>query len=416
MKSQWNERTVIHLFCLFCGIPLVGKSFILIPFFVFLYLMWNRRAWMFERCGNAFRTVPEFRYLALFLCGYGLFSLFSFLHMPGSIYTRMDGPLYVAVFWVLFFVGFFSGSWEENLSVGEKVKQFSLWIQVWGWIIAVNILLKTSKLPFLDMGIVGEINALSTFFLIMAPLSLLSFFSEGRPVFRGAGILSFCFFTWILFSRTTSDVRHVYWMLNILVLYFFHRSQSVRSIPLFLFLFLAVLMVIFSDKITPFLKSIDLFQLPFGASKVPFFQKILNTRDAIWQGSLRVFGEHYWRGVGPGNFHEYVTPHLLPLAKYFGRTPNFWQAHNIFLHIFVVTGIWGGLCFLFSALVQIRITTRLLLDERRWLVGLGVFIITLNTYLYGLFEPVVYNDSLLAILWGGLGYAVAFLSKANRSK
>lgn len=67
--------------------------------------------------------------------------------------------------------------------------------------------------------------------------------------------------------------------------------------------------------------------------------------------------------------------------------------------------------FPFSALVQVRIATRLLLDEEYWLLGMGVFIVTLNTYLYGLFEPVVYNDALLALIWGGLGYAVAFLHK-----
>ena len=415
MDIRWNEPKVLHLFCLFCGIPLMGKSYILIPFFVFLYLIWNRRNWLAANCRSAFRAVPEFRYLTFFLSGYGLFALIGFFRMPGSLYTRTDGPLYAAIFAVLLIVGFVSGSWEEQLPVREKAKIFSMWIQAWGWIIGIDVLLKRMKFPYLDLGIVNEINALSTLFLILAPLSLLSFFSKRGFLFRSFGFLSFCFFSWLLFFCTTSDVRYVYWLVNLLVVYFFHRSESVRLVPVALFFFLAALMAGYSDEIVAFLKSIDLFQAPFGEGKVPFFQKILNTRDAIWQGSLRAFGEHYWWGVGPANFHEYVTPYLLPLKQYFRRVPHFWQAHNIFLHIFVVTGVWGGLCFLFSALVQVRIATRLLLDEKYWLLGIGIFIVTLTTYLYGLFEPVVYNDALLAFIWGGLGYAVACLHKRKKT-
>ena len=48
-------------------------------------------------------------------------------------------------------------------------------------------------------------------------------------------------------------------------------------------------------------------------------------------------------------------------------------------------------------------------------LGIGIFIVTLTTYLYGLFEPVVYNDALLAFIWGGLGYAVACLHKRKKT-
>lgn len=408
-ESILVEKRALHLFCLFCGSPLIGKSLILIPFLLIGFWIWRWRDSAWRQLKEAFRKVPELGFLFFFLGGYGVFSLIGFLRMPGSQFTGIDGPLYVVVFLLLFLAGFFVGIGIADISVRECVNCLLAWSQIWGSLVAVNRLLMVYGLPYWGHGIVGDINPLASFFLIMTPLALMSVFWGENTSFRVIGFVSFCFFTIVLFKSTTSDVRYVFWILGVMLVYFFYRSKTIHIVPFVLLLLLGVLLIMNSQAISSHLKDIDLLQKPFGEGSVPYFQKILCYRDAIWQGSLRVLGRNYWFGVGPGNFHKTVYPYLVSLKDYFGFDPDFWHAHNIFLHVFVTTGIWGGIFFLFSVLVQIRIATRLLVDEVMWPIGLGISIVLLNIYLYGLFEPVV--DSLLAILWGGLGFAVAHLAE-----
>jgi hypothetical protein len=73
--------------------------------------------------------------------------------------------------------------------------------------------------------------------------------------------------------------------------------------------------------------------------------KSLQYRWQYWSATARVIGDHWWQGVGPGNFRQHYLRYKLPEASEEIADP-----HNLFLDIWVTGGLvaFGGLLWLIA--------------------------------------------------------------------
>lgn len=98
------------------------------------------------------------------------------------------------------------------------------------------------------------------------------------------------------------------------------------------------------------------FSLQLGGAKLDdllqFDRSSLQSRLMIWQASLKILGDHWILGIGPGLFQNYY----LDYQKYFPPYLE-WaspQPHNIFLAFWLQTGLLGlaGFCWLVFSLIK----------------------------------------------------------------
>ncbi len=78
-------------------------------------------------------------------------------------------------------------------------------------------------------------------------------------------------------------------------------------------------------------------------NRASFNMNDLSGRGLIWEPTIRLALDHWWIGVGPGNFSNamfetHYADRYLALNVY-----RFYNAHNLFLHAFAEVGVFGVL-------------------------------------------------------------------------
>jgi hypothetical protein len=109
-------------------------------------------------------------------------------------------------------------------------------------------------------------------------------------------------------------------------------------------------------------------------------------RIKIWQGTLNMLKDHFWFGVGPGNFREIYQKYRLPEEAYDAVSP-----HNNYLHIMSGWGVIGGLLF-FGWIFYIIV--------RAWLRGTSGIQKVMVAILLSFWVHVFFND--LAAVYAGV--------------
>lgn len=123
----------------------------------------------------------------------------------------------------------------------------------------------------------------------------------------------------------------------------------------------------------------------------------LSSRIAIWQSSYKILSDHWFVGIGPGNFQQYY----LDYQKYFPPYLE-WavpQPHNIFLAFWIQTGFLGFAGFLLLIICwTLQIKKILNYSKDLFKKKMAILILAILTYIlvYGLFDtPYWKNDSAL---------------------
>lgn len=98
-------------------------------------------------------------------------------------------------------------------------------------------------------------------------------------------------------------------------------------------------------------------------------------RAPIWQAAGRMFVDHVWVGVGPGNYsHAMVNDGYAAtyLPGYPGAASGVLHAHNTPLQVFAETGVFGGLSFLAMFVVICHACWQVLDRGRVPFISLGI--------------------------------------------
>lgn len=150
----------------------------------------------------------------------------------------------------------------------------------------------------------------------------------GLTIYSIVLYLTFSYSTWIGLSGSL-----------FVFLFFYKKKHS-------LFLFLITFLIFFSQISNPKLKSI--LEGEYYSS--------FHSRQMIWQSALFISRDHFWLGVGPGNFQEAY----LDYAKSFKEPYLEWAApepHNLFLAFQTQIGFLGTLSFvlmIFLSILQLK--------------------------------------------------------------
>ncbi len=85
----------------------------------------------------------------------------------------------------------------------------------------------------------------------------------------------------------------------------------------------------------------------------------LHWRLITWQGTLRMIRDHFWTGVGIGNFALAFVPYRTPI-HYRNPTRQAWHPHNEYLNMWAELGPLGVLAFAWLLITVIRLGWTLL--------------------------------------------------------
>ncbi|MBE7039495.1 MAG: hypothetical protein E7398_02060 [Ruminococcaceae bacterium] len=136
-------------------------------------------------------------------------------------------------------------------------------------------------------------------------------------------------------------------------------------------------------------------------------------RVSIWQSALRVIGDFWLSGIGPGS-----NAFSLVYQKYAASGVAFaLHSHNLFLQLLVELGIGGFLVFIVLLLRYVKSSVQTLLYENKKTLRSSVTIACtsgiLGLMLQGMTDYVWYNYKILLIFWIVLAIST---SKSNTSK
>ena len=152
--------------------------------------------------------------------------------------------------------------------------------------------------------------------------------------------------------------------------------------------------------------SLILFLLLFRLGGLPHSSSFQD-RVGYWQASLRMVKEGPVLGSGPGTFGSRFARYKLP------STMETQHAHNNFLEIWVETGIFGLLFFLWLWWNFFRAAVRKIIQKRNLiLLGLSLAIFAFLVHSLGDFD--LYNPSLTTITFFILSLAVVRLKENHR--
>ncbi|KRQ87440.1 O-Antigen ligase [Caloramator mitchellensis] len=165
--------------------------------------------------------------------------------------------------------------------------------------------------------------------------------------------------------------------------------------------FLAGLFVILLLINKKFILSLPAFIIPLMAH--PFTRKRFVTmlsvekiaKDArfkLWKTAYMMFKEHFWLGVGNGNYRYFYPEYIERYPALFVRK-ELWSPHNSFLKMFAEMGIFGGLVFILIYLMLFYMVIKVYKGTKRYkvyalsLIGFWVAYLFQNNFNNLMFIP-----------------------------
>lgn len=113
-----------------------------------------------------------------------------------------------------------------------------------------------------------------------------------------------------------------------------------------------------------------------------FFEMLnIQERFKLWETGLRMFKDHFWKGVGNGNYiteyNSYVIKHP---ELYLGRKK--FSGHNSFIKMFAELGIFGGISFIFVYLGLFNLVIKVYKSSIKYKTHALTFLVFGATYLF----------------------------------
>ena len=218
----------------------------------------------------------------------------------------------------------------------------------------------------------------------------------------------------VMAIRSKSFLKYVFLIISALLLCCLFYTKSIGGY--FTIIFISVFFLIFyflkeKKKILVgsglfILFSLILFLLLFRLGGLPHSSSFQD-RLGYWQASLRMVKESPLLGSGPGTFGSRFARYKLP------STMETQHAHNNFLEIWVETGIFGLLFFLWLWWNFFRAALRKVTQRKNLiLLGLSLSIFAFLVHSFGDFD--LYNPSLTTITFFILSLAVVKLKENHR--
>lgn len=228
----------------------------------------------------------------------------------------------------------------------------------------------------------------------------------------------------ILKSKKINFFKLIY-LLPILVTIFFTHSYGAWLT----LIFSTLLLLFFNHKRLILFFLILIFTLILAEYPSEKFQHLSNfqikssatSRIVIWQSAKKIIADHWFWGIGAGNFQE----KYLAYQPYFKPYPE-WavpQPHNLFLAFWLQTGLLGLGGFLYlliswgTKIIKILIFSKDFYQKR---FSLLIFVLFFSHLIYGLIDTPYWKNDLSLIFWIiiYLGLQLEFLSRPldNNSK
>ncbi|MFZ2153959.1 MAG: O-antigen ligase family protein [Candidatus Moraniibacteriota bacterium] len=221
----------------------------------------------------------------------------------------------------------------------------------------------------------------------------------------------------ILKSKKINFFKLIY-LLPILVTIFFTHSYGAW----FAIIFSTLLLLFFTHKRLILFFLILIFTLILAEYPSEKFQHLSNfqikssttSRIVIWQSAKKIIADHWFWGIGAGNFQE----KYLAYQPYFKPYPE-WavpQPHNLFLAFWLQTGLLGLGGFLYlliswgTKIIKILIFSKDFYQKR---FSLLIFVLFFSHLIYGLIDTPYWKNDLSLIFWTiiYLGLQLEFLSR-----
>lgn len=128
-------------------------------------------------------------------------------------------------------------------------------------------------------------------------------------------------------------------------------------------------------------------------------------RVNIWLGTMRMLKDYWWMGVGLG---QDAFNKVYPFYSYSAVVAS--HSHNLFLQVFVETGICGLLTFVTSMIITFKkILVGYIVGKKNQysLLCAGILAGLFGFMLQGMFDYVWYNYRVFAIFWIVIGIGMA---------
>lgn len=260
-------------------------------------------------------------------------------------------------------------------------------------------------------------NACANFLLMLGPIAVYFWFkakSRRQELLRAAGLIFGLAALWLTFSRGAYLMLLVGVVAGGIYLIYKNRHQERGKLKLGLkLLAILVLSLVVARQVN--IWRLDNFETISVQEKATLQadEGVSSVRERLdfWDGSLRLIGDNFWLGSGPGSF-QYVYPRyqkeLLALSAH---------PHNWFLKVGVENGVLGMLC-LFGFLIGVawflgRDWRTLTVVKRR------LVLVFLASAVLGLGHNLIdYNFNFVAnmgLWWGVLGMMMAVLGEKKEA-
>jgi len=284
----------------------------------------------------------------------------------------------VVDFWSQYIIPIFSGQ-----SFGRLVVQDPSWFVKLG-----------DQTIMRAIGLFPDPHMLAFFLGLTSPLVLALFFYEKK--YRLFLFTVYCFLVVILLL-TFSRGGYLGFFASLMAIMFFSWRRFELKLKIFissLFFVLFILLIL-----TPvFGRLFSSFDLAEGSNA---------SRLAIWSQSLDQASGHWLTGVGLGNY---------PLSLDFNAPyRSAVTSHNLYLDIFVETGIFGLLSWLLFLGATVRSALTKIKDADGFLsaLAIGLFGAIIYFVVHSFFETPIYNPTILAFLMVVTGLVVSANSLAK---
>ncbi len=114
--------------------------------------------------------------------------------------------------------------------------------------------------------------------------------------------------------------------------------------------------------------------------------KDLSGRGLIWEPTLRLIADHWWIGVGPGNFSRAMFETTYPAAFLQRYGNQFYNAHNLLLHTGAEVGLFGAWFLLAFFAWALRSCWRAWALRRVQLVSAGLLFVLIAFVVHSMSE------------------------------
>ncbi|MFQ5883315.1 MAG: tetratricopeptide repeat protein [Candidatus Methylomirabilales bacterium] len=315
--------------------------------------------WLWGGCGRRFRPLPK---LAVPLLALLLVSVLS-LPQAVNLYYGLQRIAFLLVLFLLYLTVAYTCSQPDRQ---EKLIRYLLLTLLVVSVFSLYGCTMGCRFPSVSPAVIifrlfGNTNYGSAYLLTVIPFSLALYLNATRQWERTLwGTTLFLAMALVTLSMVRGAWVSIWIGIWLLVKVSFHRDrspgilQSSSRLPQVAPLLLLGSAVLVAYALWP----LCLPGLPsFGERMSTFLDpgaSSLQWRLAVWKGTLRMIRDHFWTGVGVGNFALAFVPYRSAIT-YQHPTVQPEHAHNEYLNLWAELGPLGLLVFLWLAVRIIRL-------------------------------------------------------------